>query len=64
MVWVGRPGASEIIFTELNTAYALASASQTRDKKPQQVVVRSPVSGGGRTYTNQAGAVFGLNRAR
>jgi hypothetical protein len=44
------PGASEIFFTELNNAYALAHAGQTIDGKPQRVVLT--VLSGGRTYTS------------
>jgi hypothetical protein len=58
------PGASEIFFTELNAAYALASAGQTLNNKPQHVVVT--VSSGGRTYTTKPvpAGVLALSRAR
>ncbi|MGA9675404.1 MAG: hypothetical protein WBR28_09180 [Mycobacterium sp.] len=53
------PSATEIFFTELNNAYALAQAGQTIDNKPQRIVLT--VSSGGRTYKSKP--VFGANLA-
>jgi hypothetical protein len=45
------PGASEIFFTELNAAYALAAAGKAAEGKPQRIVLT--VSSGGRTYVSK-----------
>jgi hypothetical protein len=56
------PGASETFFTELNAAYALASASQAIDGKPQRIMVT--VSSGGRTYVSKPVATANLALGR
>ena len=56
------PSASEIFFTELNAAYALASASQAIDGKPQRVALT--VSSGGRTYVSKPVATANLALGR
>ena len=53
------PGASEIFFTELNNAYALAQAGRAVDGKPQRIVLT--VASGGRTYKSKP--VFSANLA-
>jgi hypothetical protein len=53
------PNATEIFFTELNNAYALAQAGQAVDDKPQRIVLT--VSSGGRTYKSKP--VFSANLA-
>ena len=52
-----KPGASEIFFTELNNAYALAHAGRTIDGKPQRIVLT--VLSGARTYASEP--VFDAN---
>ncbi|MGB8209166.1 MAG: hypothetical protein WCF69_16465 [Mycobacterium sp.] len=51
------PGASEMLFTDLNSAYALVRAGQVVDGKPQRIVLT--VSSGGRTYKSKP--VFSAN---
>ena len=45
------PGASAMFYTDLNDAYALASAAKAVDGKPQRIVVT--VESGGRVYTTK-----------
>ena len=45
------PGASAMFYTDLNDAYALASAAKAAHGKPQRIVVT--VESGGRVYTTK-----------
>jgi hypothetical protein len=52
------PGASQIFYTDLNDAYALASSAKAAKGKPQRVVVT--VKSGGRTYATKPIAAANL----
>jgi hypothetical protein len=46
-----KHGASEMFYTELNDAYALAKSAEAIDGKPQRIVVT--VESGGRVYATK-----------